>query len=48
MNSRTQTPPNRARRQFLQQVVAGSGALVAGAAVAGTLGGSDLPAQDEI
>ena len=47
MKSRTQTPPNRARRQFLQQVVAGSGALAAGAAVAGTLRMTDLPAEGE-
>lgn len=45
MNSPTQTPPNRARRQFLQQVVAGGGALAAGAAVAGTLQVSDLPGE---
>lgn len=47
MKTRTQTPPNRGRRQFLQQVVAGGGALAAGAAVAGSLQVNDSAAEHE-
>ncbi len=48
MKNRTQTPPHRGRRQFLRQVVAGGGALAAGAAVAGTLKVGDLAAEGEV
>ena len=45
MKTRTKTPLSRGRRQFLQQVAAGGGVVIAGAAVAGSMGRIEAPVE---